>query len=328
MAAKIKYFDLKDYLLERIKKNGGFVNAHAHLDRAFTLTKKSFSFGQVHLHQKWLLIDELKKRSTVSQIYDRMAYALERMLSQNVQAIGSFIDVDEVIKDKAIKAAVKIKDRYQKTIKIKFINQTLKGVIDKKAYQWFKIGAEFCDIVGSLPGKDHPFEEKHLEIVFNEAKRLKKMIHVHVDQLNTQKEKETELLAKKTLEFGYQKKVVAIHAISLAAHPKAYREKVYRLMKKAGVMVVACPWAWIDSQRSEEMSVTHNSITPVDELVKNGVLVALGTDNIVDIYKPFNDGEMWSELRLLLEANRFYHLQELVKIATVNGLKVLGIKND
>ncbi len=328
MAAKIKYLDLKDYLLEKIKKHGGFVNAHAHLDRAFTLTKKSFSFGQVHLHQKWLLVDELKKRSTVSQIYDRMAYALERMLSQNVQAIGSFIDVDEVIRDKAIKAAIRIKDRYQKTIKIKFINQTLKGVIDKKAYQWFKVGAEFCDIVGSLPGKDHPFEEKHLEVVFNEAKRLKKMIHVHVDQLNTQKEKETELLANKTIEFGYQKKVVAVHAISLATHPKAYREKVYRLMKKAGVMVVACPWAWIDSQRSEEMSVTHNSITPVDELVKNGILVALGTDNIVDIYKPFNDGEMWDELRLLLEANRFYHLKELVKIATVNGLKVLGIKND
>lgn len=326
MVAKTKYFDLKSYLFEKIKKNGGFVNAHAHLDRAFSLTKKSFSFGQVHLHQKWQLVDELKKQSTVNQIYDRMAYALEKMLVQGTQAIGSFIDVDEIIKDKAIKAAIKIKDNYQKSITIKFINQTLKGVIEKKAYGWFKIGAEFCDIVGSLPGKDHPFEEKHLEVVFSEAKRLKKMIHVHVDQLNTKKEKETELLAKKTLEFNYQKKVVAVHGISLAAHAQSYRKKIYQLIKKAGVMVISCPWAWIDSQRSEELSVTHNSVTPVDELVKEKIVVALGTDNIVDIYKPFNDGEMWSELRLLLEANRFYNLQELVKIATVNGLKVLGIK--
>lgn len=328
MKMKIDYFDLKKYLLKKIEEKGGWVNCHSHLDRAFSLTKKNFSLSNRHLHQKWLLVDELKKRSTWLQIYDRMAFSIEKMIAQKVQAIGSFIDVDEVIKDKAIKAAEKIKARYGKQITIKFINQTLKGVIEKKAYDWFKVGADFCDILGGLPGKDHPYEEKHLEVIFSEAKKRGKMVHVHVDQLNSQKEKETELLAKKTLEFGLEGKVVAVHSISLAAHKKSYREKVYRLLKKAKISVISCPTAWIDSSRCEEESVTHNSITPVDELIEFEVNVGLGTDNIADIYKPFTDGEMWIELRLLLEANRFYNLEKLVEISTVNGLKILGIKND
>ncbi|HMS51261.1 MAG TPA: hypothetical protein PKD56_02970 [Chitinophagales bacterium] len=52
----------------------------------------------------------------------------------------------------------------------------------------------------------------------------------------------------------------------------------------------------------------------------------MGTDNIYDLYKPFNDGDMWIELRVLLEACRFYDIDALVEIATTNGLKTLGIE--
>jgi cytosine/adenosine deaminase-related metal-dependent hydrolase len=54
-----------------------------------------------------------------------------------------------------------------------------------------------------------------------------------------------------------------------------------------------------------------------------GLNVALGTDNIRDIYKPFNDGDMWTELRFLLEACHLYDLDVLAAIASVNGRKAL-----
>lgn len=322
----MRELNLKFYLLKEIKKKGGFVNAHAHFDRAFTLCRENFKFVNCSLSEKWQLVDQLKRDSTVDQIYDRMAKATELMIAQNVQAVGTFIDVDEVIKDKAIKAGERLRERYQSQIKIKFINQVLKGVVDKKARFWFNLASEFVDIIGGLPAKDKGREEEHLDIIFDTAKKMKKMVHVHVDQLNNSKEKETELLIKKAVKYQYQGKVVAIHCISLAAHPKKYRQKIYKKMKEAGVMVISCPSAWIDSRRSEELSPTHNSVTPVDEMIPEKITVALGTDNIEDIYKPFSDGDMWMELRFLLESCRFYDLDQLVNIATVNGLKVLGIK--
>lgn len=321
-------WDLQAVLLEKIQHSGGWVNTHTHLDRAFTITPKTLPLASAHLHEKWTIVDEIKQKSSVTQIYDRMAYAVETQLKQGVTALGSFIDVDAVIQDKSLEAAGKLREKYSKSkdIRLVFINQTLKGVLEPEARKWFELGAEFVDIIGGLPGKDAGREAEHLDVVLLTAKRLGKRAHIHVDQLNTAQEKETELLVKKTINHGMEGKVSAIHGISIAAHPSQYRQQLYKAMQFAGVSLICCPTAWIDSRRSEEMAPTHNSIAPVEELVASGTTVSIGTDNIADVYKPFTDGDMWTELRFLLESLHFYDIDELVQIATTNGRRVLGLE--
>lgn len=323
---QIRYYDLKSEILQKIKENGGWVNAHAHIDRAYTLAKENFHLTNATLQEKWYLSDDIKRNSSVDDIYNRMAFAIERMLEQGVQAIGTFIDVDEVTEDKAIKAAQRIRDRYKSSIRIKYINQVLRGVIDKTARKWFDIGAQFVDIVGGLPEKDKGKEAEHLDILLDTAKRMKKMCHVHIDQLNDPHQKDTELLVNKTVEHGMQGKVVGVHGISIGSQSKEYREMLYKKMKKSDVMMVACSIAWIDARRNEILAPIHNALTPIDELIPAGITVGIGTDNIADINKPFDTGNMWEELHTLLEASHFYDIDNLVKIATVNGRKVLGIR--
>lgn len=317
--------DPKQLVIKKIKENGGWVNTHAHLDRAYTLTPENFQYTSSYLKEKWHLVDEMKKAATVDDIYKRMSKAVELFIEQGAQAIGTFIDVDEKIEDKALKAAQKLRETYKDDIQIKFANQVLKGVIDPKAKYWFDMSVEFVDIIGGLPAKDFGREEEHLDILLSTAKDNNKLVHVHVDQFNSDEERETELLARKTIEHGMQDKVAAIHCISLAAHPKAYRSEVYKLMREAQLHVISCPTAWIDHNRSERLAPSHNSITPVDEMVPAGLNVAFGTDNICDIYKPFSDGDLWTEMRVMLEACHYYDTDQLAKIATTNGLKVLGL---
>jgi len=318
-------WDLKSYLLSKIKDQGGFVSAHNHLDKAYLIKPKDLSFAYLSLQKKWDLIDDLKKNQSVDDIYSRMAYGVEQQIAQGVTVLGTFIDVDPLIKDKAIKAAQKVREKYQNQIKLVFVNQTVKGVIDKEARRWFEIGAEFVDIIGGLPGKDKGREAEHLDILLNTAKKRQQMVHVHVDQFNDPAETETALLVKKTIEHGMNGRVVGIHGISIAAHPLKYRQKLYQDMVKAGVMMIACPTAWIDHKRHENLVPSHNAITPVDEMIPAGITVAIGPDNIADYYKPFTDGDMWTELRFLLESCHYYDLEQLVKIATINGRKVLGL---
>lgn len=317
--------DPKKIIIEEIKKKGGWVNAHAHLDRSFSLNNESFRYSNFPLKEKWYLIDEIKRNSTVDIIYERMERSINLMLEQGTQAIGTFIDVDEIIKDKSIYAGERLLQNYGKDIKIKFANQVLKGVIDPVSRYWFDYALNFVDIIGGLPAKDFGREEEHLDFLLSSAKKKNKLVHVHVDQFNIDQEKETELLAKKTIEHKMEGKVTAIHSISIAAHPKKYRSEVYKLIKKANLMIISCPTAWIDHNRTERLTPSHNSITPVDEMIPAGITVAFGTDNINDIYKPFSDGDLWTELRLILESCHYYNINELVKIATINGLKVLGL---
>jgi cytosine/adenosine deaminase-related metal-dependent hydrolase len=132
-------------------------------------------------------------------------------------------------------------------------------------------------------------------------------------------------LARKTIKLGYEGMVTAVHGISIGCHPKAYRQDLYKLCLDEGLSFVACPTAWIDSRRNETLVPFHNAVTPIDEMIPAGLTVAIGTDNICDIYKPFSHGDLLTELRVLLESTHFYNIQELSRIMTINGKKVLGI---
>lgn len=321
----VPYYDLKQEILQKIKKNGGWVNAHAHIDRAYTITKENFKEANRFRHEKWKLNTDLRKNSTVDQIYDRMAAATEHLIAQGVTVNGSFIDVDPYVKDKAIKAAQKLRDRYKSQITIKYINQASYGIFDKEAREWFEIGTDFVDIIGGLLKSSEGNEEKYLDIILQTAKEKKKMVHVHVDELNDPEETETEMLARKTIQYKMKGQVVGVHGISINAHPKDYREKVYQLIQESGLVIVACPMSWLDSWRKEALAPVHNPIAPVDEMVKHDIPVAIGIDNIADIFLPLNSGEIWEDLKALIYENRLYDLDEIVKIATVNGRKALGI---
>lgn len=318
-------FDPKQIILQKIYKNGGWVNCHSHIDRSFTVSPKLYKLANALRHQKWILNGELRETSTSSQIYDRMSRSLELMIAQKVYAIGTFIDVDPHTKDKCIKAAQKIKDRYKSQIVIKFINHSSYGILTKETRSWFEVGAEFADIIGGMVKANKGQENEYLDIIMQTAKNKKKMAHVHVDEVNSPDEIETELLARKTIEYSMQGRVVGIHGISINTHPKKYRDQLYKLMKKANLMMVACPISWLNSRRSEEMTPTHNPTTPVDELVSAEITVGIGTDNIADLFMPYNDGNMWSDLRVMMEMNRLYDINTLVRIATTNGRKILGI---
>lgn len=325
-------FNPKQLLINQIAKKGGWVNAHAHIDRAYILNEKNFKLTSASLAEKWNYPDEYKSQVTVDDLYANMVRVTEDMIRQGVQALGSFIDVDPVIEDKAIRAAQRLRENYGDKIQLKFINQVVKGVIEPEARKWFEIGAEFVDIIGGLPEKDAGRETEHLDILFEAAKKHGgKMLHVHVDQYNSPDQRDTELLVQKTIEHGFQGKVVAVHCISVGAQLRNYRQELYTKMKDAGVMVVTCPAGWIDnswvaSKADDVIGPIHNAIAPVKEMLAAGLTVGLGTDNIQDIYKPFNDGDMWTELRFLLEATHNYDLEALSDVASVYGLRALGLK--
>src|SRR5699024_5982037 len=127
----------KAYVRDEIIKKGGWVNSHAHADRAFTMTpEKMHIYHNSNLQQKWDLVDEVKRNSSVEDYYARFSQAIELMISQGVTAFGTFVDIDPICEDRAIIAAHKAREVYKNDIELKFANQTLKGVIDPVAKHW------------------------------------------------------------------------------------------------------------------------------------------------------------------------------------------------
>ena len=270
--------DLRSLITRAIQKRGGWVNCHAHFDRAYTMTPALLKQAHQLLEKKWTLVDALKRKSSEEDYFVRIELAVKTMLSQGVSAVATFIDVDPMTELRALTAAVAVKQKYRKKITLLLINQVLKGVMDPVARRWAQKALEYVDIIGGLPSRDRPNPQKHLETIFSWAKDTGKMVHVHIDQENNPNEHDTELLAKKTVQFGLEGKVVAVHAVSVGAQPKKKRKEIYRRMKAAGLTVVCCPSAALSMKQLPYRSRLHNSIAPVPELLAAGIPVALGVD--------------------------------------------------
>ena len=304
------------------KLEKGFINCHAHIDRAGTIQFTDKTLTKKRLQEKWELVNEVKRQMSQHGYYTGILETCLRQKEFNTNKILSFIDLDSSIGEKALHGAMKAKEELlQHDVELYVGNQTVGG-FTRQNLLLFESNIDNLDFLGGLPKADED-PERHLDILFSVAKSTGKKVHVHVDQLNVVEERETEWLAERTIEHGLEGRVVAVHSISLACHPKTYRDYVYNLSKDAGLQFIACPSAWIDHQRTERLSPTHNSITPIDELLEWGLTVGIGTDNIEDIYKPYCNGDMMFELRMALECYKIYDEDTLIDLAYNNGLKIL-----
>jgi len=324
---QINPWNLKKQMLRAIEENGGFVNCHAHFDKAYFITKEGLEKTMVDMEVKWKMSDGIKRASTVSDIKERIKRALDFQIKQGCKLTCTFVDAYDAVGHKAIDAALEVKEEFKDKITMLIATQPLNGLIDDKARALFEEITAKADIVGGLPSKDRPNDEKHLDYLFEIAKKLNKSVYVHIDQENNPNERDTEKLISAVKRHGYEGRTVAVHTISTSAQPKEYRMKIYKEMAELGIAVVVCPSAALSMRQLDQYQApVHNSIANVPEMLEAGVLVGLGIDNIADFYEPFVDGDLWVELRLMQEACRYYNLDELVKIASTNGAKILAYK--
>src|SRR3989344_2151107 len=297
-----KPWDLKTQMLEAIKKNGGFVNCHAHFDKAYYITREGLDKSMVSMEEKWRMSDGIKRAATVPEIKERIKRALDGLIKQGCKLTCTFVDAYDAVSHKAIDAALAVKEEYKDKITLLTITQPLGGLVDDKARALFEEITAKADIAGGLPPKDRPNDEKGLDHLFEIAKKLIAAVERH----------------------SYQGRTVAIHAVSTSAQPKEYRHDLYKKMADLGIAVVVCPSAMLSQKQFDQfLAPGHNSIANVPEMLEAGVLVGLGVDNIADFYLPFVDGDMWTELRMLQETCRYHDFDQLVKIASVNGAKIL-----
>lgn len=315
-------WNMRDYFARLILDRGGYANYHAHADKAYLMTPQYLELGEIDMQAKWDLYRRLKQGAdyTFEGLYRRIERVVQTQIAQGVTHFRTLIDADTSVGTRAVEAALAVKQAYADHLVVEIGTQPLEGVLNPDARRWFEEASAMADLVGGLPSKDRPRPEGHLDVLMQLAKSLGKRLDVHVDQENNPNEDETELLALKTIEHGMEGQVSAIHSISLAAKPEHTQDEVIRKMKDAGLSVIVCPSAAISMRQLPYQTQLHNSIAPVMRLLEADIQVVLGTDNISDFFMPFVDGDMWTEIRFLMEAVRCYNAPLIADLATDKSL--------
>jgi cytosine/creatinine deaminase len=332
-------FPFKELFFEEVRKTGGMVNCHAHLDRAYTLTPELWKQASALMEEKWILNREIKKKHTDESIQDRLTFCIEDFIEQGIQACRTHVDADSVVGMLVVNAAAKVREKYKGKFVLQLVAHPLEGFLnedgtaeDRSKMDLFEEACNVCDVVGGLPSRDRAMpggDKKHAQFLIDTAKNLGKDLDVHIDQENNPEEKDTEWFVDMLAKEGMQGRATLLHAISVAAQPTDDRNIIYKKIADNGLNVTVCPKAAITmKQHKDKVSPVHNSIAQVDEMLEYGINVGIGTDNISDIFVPEDNGDLFEEVSMMASACRFYDLEKLAQIATTNGEKILKINNN
>jgi len=330
-------------LRKAVRETGGWVNAHAHLDRAFVMDAKFVAHADmdpweiatyplvVKQHVTGVLHEGMAY--TRESLKERMGRALEESIAHGVTRMDSFIDTTaDGVGLLALECAIELKEKYRERIDFRVGAYPIFGFKDDDRRRWevFEEGAKLADFIGTLPERDarkgHIGFKEHFRRVLELANRLdNKEVQFHVDQTNLPDERGTLTLIEAVRWLrpdsrGRAEKrnptVWAVHALSVASYDDEKFREVTEGLKETNIGVIVCPSATLSNRQDRKILVPmHNSITRVLELLAEDIPVRIGTDNIQDFFLPAGSLDMYGEIFVAANALRFYNYSTWVKIA-------------
>jgi len=302
--------DMWEQFLLRVRALGGFSDNHGHFDKSYLITPETQGLGGRHMQDKWTLYRNLKANYTHADLVARITRCVEFRKSCGVTHMRTMVDADTIVGLKCIEAALEVKRRYAGQVVLEVGIQPLEGVLADGARQVVEKACGLADFIGGLPSRDVVNKtgtaREHLGRLFSMAREMGKRVDVHVDQKGIPQEDETRLLARETARYHLEGRVAAVHAIFSRKTPKA-QHAIAQMLHDVGVTVIVCPGAEVSMEQYPEKRVAmSNCLPPVPLLLAHGVSVVGGSDNTMDLFMPYSEGDPKYEAHLLMDGCRIY----------------------
>lgn len=305
-----------------------FVNGHLHLCKVYTLEKA----GQKALQEYQQggmgnALDSIQSASEFKTCYEASWIAenarkvCEQAVKYGVTHIRAFADVDSKGKLEGVKALIKVREEYKQKVELQVVAFPQDGVLREPGTrelveEALKMGA---DVVGGIPWIEYTKEneQEHIDQMCELVKKYNKDISMLLDDVGDVEERTLEMLCKKVIEMGWQGRVTARHCRAMSLYPENYFRKLVHLVKEAGIGFVTDPH-------------TGPLHLRVKDLLKEGIPVALGQDDIADAYYPYGECNMLQVAFLashLLWMTTFEDMEKLYSMVTTYAGRVLGLNN-
>ncbi|HLS07343.1 MAG TPA: cytosine deaminase [Bacillota bacterium] len=342
IAIKDGYFvkiaeNITDLTKKEIHANGKlvsppFVESHIHLDSALTVGQPRHNSSGTLLEgiQIW---SDYKETISKQAIKENAKKTLFWLMANGVLHVRTHIDTTEP-QLLTMKALLEVKQELTDMIDLQIVAFPQDGIfafngMDRLLEDALEMGA---DVIGGIPQVELTREDgiKQIEYIFNLAKKHHKMIDIHTDETTDEQSRFAEVIAKYAIKFGMENQVTASHTTALHNYNNDYAQKLIGNLKRSGVNIVTNPFSNAMLQNRLDHYPKHRGTTRVDELLKNGINVSIGNDNIMDPFNPLGKGNLLQAAHLLAHTAHLSsqtELRKLFQMITVNGAQTLNIEN-
>ena len=264
----------------------GFVEPHAHLDKAFLADRVPNPTGDLMGAIRGL--ESVRHTITHEDIVERATTAAALMSNHGVTAVRAHADTTASAGLSSILALLETKLRCAGFIDIQvamLLEWPLSGPGSELRHALAHDAVDAgIDVIGGCPHLD-PDPRAAVEWLLDLAVGTGLPLDLHADENLRADSTDLEHLADLMIARGIRHPVNASHCVSLSTRPA---EEIHRIADKvaaAGITVTALPQTNLFLQGRGTVTDAPRAIAPVDILRRAGVTVAAGQDNLQD---PFN----------------------------------------
>ncbi len=292
------------------------VNGHLHLDKTF-----AGAAWRPHIPGDSIaarIAAEQAERALVPlPPAERARLLVERSIAFGVLAMRSHVDVDEDIGLDHVEAMLELREELGDRIDLQLVafpQGGARGRVADLLGEALRLG---IDVVGGLDpaGIDGDIEH-HLDIVLGLAERHGRRVDIHLHDPGSLGAFELRRIAARTRRSGLQGRVAVSHAFALGMIAPAELAETAAALAEAGVAIMTNgPGA--------------DSMPPLRELVRAGVLLFGGSDNIRDSWSPYGDGDLLRRAGIIGYRADFRSDDELrlaFDMVSANGRRVMGLE--
>jgi cytosine deaminase len=273
----------------------GFVDAHMHLDKAYSL---------LHVRNRsGTLLEAIANYRAAAPAFaketirDRIVMAALRAASYGSATLRSHLDVPvhlgRDVAMRTIEAALEARELVSGAVDIQyfpmyFYEPSAERELTEFAAETLRMGV---DGVGGAPHLT-PDPAAGIGWAFRMAAAFDRPIDLHTDESDDPAVKTIDIYCDYVRRSGYGGRATAGHLCSLAAMDHSEAERLMAKMAEAGVAAVTLPAVNLYLQGRGDRGNVRRGVTRVRELAEAGVPVAAASDNIQDPFHPFGRGDM------------------------------------
>jgi cytosine deaminase len=291
------------------------VDPHVHLDAALTVGEPRFNESGT-LIEGILTWAERKPSLTVDDVKRRAREAIHWEVAQGTGLIRSHVDVCDPSLT-ALRALLELRDEVSDLVELRLIAFPQDGILsfpdgEGLMREAMRLG---CDVIGGIPHYEWTREDGVAEVnfIFDLARETGRPIDLHCDETDDPESRFLEVVAARAIRDAMQGRVVAGHATAMASYNDAYAFKLFQILRRAGVTIVANALDNIVLQGRFDSYPKRRGMTRVKELDAAGINVACGHDSIMDPWYPLGRGSMLDALSMLVHVGQMTGRSELFR---------------
>lgn len=307
----------------------GLVDGHLHLDKALLLDRTPAVTGTFReaLEQTF----QAKREFTTADIQTRARRVIEQAIGFGVTAMRSHVEVDPGVGLRGMKALLPLQQDYAWGLTLQLAVFAQEGITHQPGQvdllrQALQMGG---NAIGSAPYVE-PDPQENIRTVFSLAEEFDVPVDFHLDFLDDDEPLLLPQVIEETRRRGWQGRVCLGHMTRLAGLEPDRLRDLAREIEETGIAILALPASDLYMMARKDTHNQRRGVAPIHQLAEWGVTVGVATNNILNLFTPFGDGDVLKIGTLLAQVLQMGTTQaqtHCLDMVSVGAARAIGIRD-